>query len=302
MKRLLKRIGLGVLAVVGVVGVGGGVYAWTQTSAYDESVAKVYDVAPLPITRSTDPAVIARGKHLTESLAGCAMHDCHGSNFAGGKVTDGGPLGILSPPNITTILPAYSDGELARLIRHGLKKDKRTVRLMPVNESNWLPDSDLTALVSFLRTVPPAEGSNPPHVIKTLGKIMDRKGFIPVDVARRINHEHVEAGPPPAPTAEYGKYIARLCSGCHGETFSGGKIPGTPPDFPIPLNITPDASGLKGWTYDDFIKVVTTSTRKDGRKLASFMPTEAVAGMDDTERHALWAYLQSLPPKPFGER
>jgi hypothetical protein len=84
--------------------------------------------------------------------------------------------------------------------------------------------------------------------------------------------------------------------------MSGGPIPGAPSDFPVPLNLTPDATGLQGWTYADFEKLATTGIRKNGKKLASFMPIEAIAKMDDVERHALWAYLQSLPPTPFGQR
>ena len=237
-KRWLKRIGLGLLALVAIVVVVGGIYVYVQTSAYDASVDKVYDVAPLPLARSTDAQVIARGKHLAMSLAGCALNDCHGPELGGGKVTDAGPIGTMVAPNLTSILPAYSDGELARLIRHGLKKDGRTVRFMSVNEFNWLSDADVVAVLSFVRSVPPVARETGGTNIRTLGKVLDRKGLIPIDVARTINHSKIEVGPPPSPTAEYGRWIARLCSGCHGERMSGGKIPGTPPDFPVPLNLT----------------------------------------------------------------
>jgi cytochrome c553 len=303
MKRWLKRIGLGLLAIVVVVLVGGGIYVYTQTSAYDASIEKVYEVEPLPIARSSDPAAIERGKHLASALAGCAMTDCHGPDLAGGKATDAGPIGTVVSPNITNILPAYSDGELARLIRHGLKKDKRTVRFMPVNEFNWMTDADLVALISYLRTVPQVSSTSTASInIKTLGKILDRKGLIPIDVARRIDHGHIEIGPSPSPTAEYGRWIGRLCNGCHGKTMSGGPIPGAPSDFPVPLNLTPHETGLKGWTYEDFEKLSKTGVRKNGKKVASFMPVEALGNMDDVERRALWAYLEGLPPTPFGGR
>jgi hypothetical protein len=32
------------------------------------------------------------------------------------------------------------------------------------------------------------------------------------------------------------------------------------------------------------------------------MPFESFSKLNDTEKRALWAYLQSLPAKPFGER
>ena len=154
----------------------------------------------------------------------------------------------------------------------------------------------------IVRTVPQVERETGSTKIKTLGKILDRKGMIPIDIARKIDHGKIEIGPPPAPTAEYGSWIARQCSGCHGERMSGGPIPGAPPDFPVPLNITPHATGLKGWTYEDFEKIATTGVRKNGKKLADFMPIEGIRNMDDVERHALWAHLQSLPPVAFGSR
>ena len=302
MKRWLKRIALGLLALIALVLVSGGIYAYAQTSAYDASVAKVYDVAPLPLARTSDPAAITRGKHLTESIVGCALNDCHGPDLGGGKVTDGGPIGTMVAPNMTNILPAYNDGELARLIRHGIKKDGRTVRFMSVNEFNWITDADVVAVLSYVRTVPAVERTTPPMNIKTLGKVLDRRGQIPIDVARRIDHARIETGPPPSPTADYGRYIARLCIGCHGDHLSGGPIPGAPSDFPVPLNLTPHETGLKGWTLEDLEKVATTGVNKKGKRLDAFMPVEAIAHMDDVEKRALWAYLQSLPPAPFGGR
>jgi hypothetical protein len=32
------------------------------------------------------------------------------------------------------------------------------------------------------------------------------------------------------------------------------------------------------------------------------MPTETTKNFNDTEMAALWAYLQTLPPTPLGER
>ena len=32
------------------------------------------------------------------------------------------------------------------------------------------------------------------------------------------------------------------------------------------------------------------------------MPVDAIGKFNDVERHALWLYLQTLPPAPFGQR
>ncbi len=300
MKRVLKRVGLGLLVVIAVVGVSVAVYAHMLGSAFDESMQKVYDV-PLPkIARTTDPVVVARGKHVVDAIAACSSRDCHGGDLGGGNVLDMGPLASLAAPNITPagLGAAYSDAELARLIHHGIKKDGRSVRFMPVQEFSWLPDADVAAAVSYLRTVPPVTKPNQPMVIKTLGKVLDRRGAVVLDVARHIDHAHVGEAPEPSPTADYGKYLSRLCTGCHGENLSGGPIPGAPPSIPTPLNLTPDKSGLAGWSFDDFNKLLTAGVRKNGKKLDPFMPVSAFGKMDDTEKKALWAYLDepSLAP------
>ena len=304
MKKTLKRVALGILAILIVVGGGGGIYACVQTGKYDASMDKVYDVKPLALQRSTDAAVLARGQHLTEAVAACAGADCHGPNLAGGATLAMGPLGTLTAPNITSagLGAAYSDGELARLIRHGVKKDGRSLRFMPAQDFNWLPDSDVVAIISYLRTVPPVEKPNGVIQVKTLAKILDVRDAFAMDVARRINHANVEIAPPPTPTAEYGKFVTRMCTGCHGATLSGGPLPGAPSSFPPPLNLTPHESGLKGWTYEDFDKLLTQSRRRNGQALKPFMPTEAFGKMDETEKRAVFAHLQTLPPVPYGNR
>jgi cytochrome c5 len=300
-KRVLKWIAL--VAVVVLVGVGAFVAynAW----AYGQSMAKVYDV-PLPnIARSTDPAVIARGKHVTESIGGCAAGDCHGSDLAGGKPIVMGPLGTIAAPNITPGGPKggqYSDGELARLILHGVRRDGKSVQFMPSQDLNWLPDDDVQAVISYLRTVPAVSKPDGKIELGLLAKVLDRRGLVTVDVARRIDHGKRATAPTPAPTPAYGAFLARACQGCHGEHLTGGPIPGAPASIPVPKNITLHDSGIKGWAYTDFDRLLMQGIKKDGNKIDPFMPIDALSKMNDVEKQALWAYLESLPPQPFGGR
>jgi hypothetical protein len=60
--------------------------------------------------------------------------------------------------------------------------------------------------------------------------------------------------------------------------------------------------GSRGLTYEEFVAVFRDGRRKDGRPLDAFMPTEALRNLKELEMRALWAYLQSVPPRPFGER
>jgi mono/diheme cytochrome c family protein len=304
MKPLVKKILIGLGALLGTAVLGGGGYVYAQVSAFDASMDKVYDV-PLPaIARSEDPEAIARGKHLVSSLGGCAVKDCHGADLAGGQLIDIGPVGAIEGPNITPggMLLAYSDAELARLLRTGVKKDGRSIRMMPVQDFYWLPDSDLTAIISYLRTVPTSEKPNGATRVGVIGKVLDRRGEFPWDIARFVEGLPKETPPSPAPTAEYGRFVVKLCSNCHGEGLSGGPLPGAPPDFPVPLNITPHETGLAGWTFDDFEKLLRQGIRKNGQPVDPFMAVEATKNMDDTEMRALWAHLEKVPPKPFGGR
>jgi len=106
----------------------------------------------------------------------------------------------------------------------------------------------------------------------------------------------------PAPTAAYGRYIARLCTGCHGDTLSGGRIPGSPASMAVPLNLTRHATGLEAWTYEDFTRMAMQGVSKNGRRLDPLMPVEILANMNDTERRALWAFLREQPARAFGGR
>ena len=304
MKPIVKRVLQGALGLVGLVVVGGGSFVAYQVHAFSSSIDKVYDV-PLPtLTRTADAAALERGRHVGETIAPCAVSDCHGSNLAGGALIEVGPLGRFSGPNITSsgLGAVYSDAELARLVRHAVKRDGRTVRFMPAHEFNWISEEDLTNVISWARTMPGVQKPNGPFELGLLAKVLDRLDMIPIDVARRIDHSHVELAPPPTPTVAYGAFIGRQCTGCHGATLSGGPIPGAPPEMAVPLNLTPHETGLKGWTFEDFKRLLETGINKKGKKLDPMMPTAALAKFNETEMRATFAYLASLPPRAFGGR
>jgi mono/diheme cytochrome c family protein len=105
-------------------------------------------------------------------------------------------------------------------------------------------------------------------------------------------------------TKEYGAYVAQTCTGCHGQTLSGGPIPGVPAEPPYPANLTPDpATGLGHWTEADFFAAIREGKRPDGSAInPTAMPWPNFSQMSDTEISAVWVYLQSIPAKPHGQR
>jgi len=300
LKKILKVVGLVILVAVLAVAawVGGTVYR------FNASMAKVYDIPPPGLSASTDPEVIERGRHLSESVGGCSSGDCHGSDLSGGEQIEAGPIGSFTAPNLTPGHRAdgYSDGQIARLLLHGVKADGRSVRFMPAHHISWLPDDDLVAIISYVRSVPPVDKADGPIRIGLLGRILDRLGKVDLDIARRIDHTRRETAPEPSPTALFGAFLARGCSGCHGEHLSGGRIPGAPPEMPVPANITPDATGLRDWSFADFEHLLATGLRPDGRKLHPMMPVQSLNNLNEVEKRALWEYLRSLPARPFGSR
>jgi mono/diheme cytochrome c family protein len=150
--------------------------------------------------------------------------------------------------------------------------------------------------------VPAVSRPNGPFEIGVLGKVLDRQGMFPLDSARKVDHGKIEKAPPPTPTAAYGKFLARGCMGCHGETYGGGPIPGAPPEFAVPLNITPHPTGLPNYQYEELVKLLDTGIKRDGKPLDPFMPLVNLRGLNEVERRALHAFLVTLPPKPFGSR
>jgi mono/diheme cytochrome c family protein len=297
-----RRIVKWLLIALATLAAGVGIFVFWHVRQYDQSTSKVYEVPPRPITLSSDAATLERGKHLAESLGECTV--CHGDNFAGGRVENMGPLGRVVIPNATAgaRLNAYSDAELARLIRHGIKRDGTTVRLMPSSNNTWWPDEDVAALIAWLRARPAVQGDPGVFEVTAMGKVLDRLDSIPIDVARRIDHQAPRRAPKPNADAHYGSFVGTSCRGCHGVTLAGGPIPGAPPGMAVPLNLTKHETGLAGWSYADFKTLVQTGKRKNGRKLDAFMPVESLRAMNDVELEALWLYLQSVPPRPFGER
>jgi mono/diheme cytochrome c family protein len=301
LRRALGRLAGGLGALLGLAVA----IVLVQVYRFEQARGRVYDVAAPTITISTEPAVLARGRHLAESLGGC--HACHGDNLGGAPGDDMGPVGQMGAPNLTRgrggVGSIYTDGQIARAVRHGIGSDDRTLIFMPSHEFSWWPQDDLTALVSYVRSVPPVDNEQVGASVGLLGKLLHQFGTMTLTTAELVDHHaDPEDVPAPEPTARYGRFLARSCMGCHGERLSGGRIPGAPSSIPAPTNLTSHATGLATWTVDDFISLLETGVRPDGTRVDSFMPTKATGAMNDVEKRALWAYLRSIEPLELGNR
>lgn len=294
MKKFLRWGGYAVLSLAAVLAVGyAALYGYTEYR-----LGRTYDVPRRTLALSTDPDVIARGRHIA-TVRGCA--DCHGPDLAGKLFIDAGPVGMLYASNLTGgtggVAGDYSDADLIAAIRHGVRPSGKPLWFMPSQEFNILSDEDVGALVSYIRSLDPVDNVLEPSTVGPLGRLLFALGKLPLAPAELIDHDAARApAPEEGATAEYGAYLATGCTGCHRPDFSGGKIAGTPPDFPPASNITPDdETGIGRWAEEDFTRALTTGVRPDGTQLRPEMPWQLTAQMEAHELRALWLYLRSLP-------
>ena len=300
-KRSILKI-VGVIAACGALSIVVLFVVITQTS---KARAKAtYPTASNPIAVPTDAAAIEEGERLSRAR-GCS--DCHGENLAGRAPIDDGALGRFVAPNITggegSTIVGWTDDEIAHVVRAGVRADGSPALFMPSHEYYRMPDSEIGAIIAYLRSVDPVDNDPGTSKIGPIGRVLHVTGGMAVYPAELIDHEAPR--PPDVDRSDpiaFGGYLADGCIGCHGDGLSGGKIPGTPPDIPIPSNITQHETGLAAWSQDDFARAMREGVRPDGSELDPFMPSVNYAAMTDAEIGALWAYLGTVEPQEFGER
>lgn len=318
MKAVLKIVG----ALVAVLLVAaGGFYVWASMTT-SRLAARTFEThtADFPIPFPIDDAeaaslgltgdalqaaarsrAIERADHLLAARYGC--RECHGKNFGGGVMVDDAMLGHFLAPNLTlgkgSRTATFTARDWDRIVRHGVRGDGHGA-VMPSNDFQNMSDQELSDIVTFIRAQPAVDNTVPASTFGPVGKVLVAIGKLryPADTLA-ANAVHPVRPPAEEASAEFGKHLANVCSGCHGPDLSGGPIVGGDPSWPPARNLTPDATGLKGWTYAQFVTALEDGKRPDGSGLRA--PMSAVVppmakNMRDVEKQALWAYLQSVPP------
>jgi mono/diheme cytochrome c family protein len=310
----------GVLALILVL-VAAGVYVWASI-ATKRVLARTFQThqVDFPIPFPLDPAEVSalglsedaarelarkraveRGQHLVTARYTCTA--CHGANFGGGVMVDAFPIGRLLAPNLTlgkgSRTADFAPRDWDRIVRHSVLRDGHGA-VMPSEDFQHMSDEELSDIVSYIRSLPPVDNTVPKSSFGPLGKVLVATGKMRLSATLIESHTAPHAVRPPeeAVSTEFGRHLASVCMGCHGPDFSGGPIVGGDPSWPPARNLTPDATGLKGWTYDQFVNALANSRRPDGTALRAPMSLMSTYGksMKDVERRALWTFLQSLPP------
>ena len=305
---LLSLFGILLLAVLGGITAVG----WQVVLGPD---ARPVTDAPFEVTE----ARLARGRYLAEGPTHCFF--CHTehdfstpeyllveSKKGAGWVMPLPELNHIASRNITpdreTGIGAWSDDEVARAIREGVRKDGSALfPLMPYMDFARLDDEDVKSIVVYLRTIPAVRNTVPvrqlPGPLEYLVKTMPRPITTP-------QPSHAASTP-----AERGNYLVTLagCAGCHTPTdaegtplpgldLAGGgffQLPDQPDKTVSTANITPDPSGIAH--YDEGLFTQTLRTGQiPGRMLNHIMPFMAYRNMTDGDINDIFAFLKTVPP------
>lgn len=299
--RIAAMVVGGIVVLLAVVV--GSVYALSDSHFNRDYVV---DPAPLAVTGGgTNGHLVERGEHL-HRIRGCA--DCHAEDGGGGEFVDNGPMGRLWASNLTSgeggIAGSYTESDWDRAIRHGVGPDGKPLMFMPAQEFWPLSDDDVAALIAYYQSAPAVDREIPEPAIGPLGRLLYLTGQLPLVPAEVVDHDAARPPAPAAgPTREYGAYLATGCVGCHGPGMSGGKIVGGDPNWPPAKNITPDEeTGIGAWSHEEFVVAMREGIRPNGSEIDPVMPIQATSHMTDVELEALYRYLMSLEPRPFGNR
>jgi mono/diheme cytochrome c family protein len=317
MKKVLKVTGIGIVAIILVICL---VAVWSMARWNAPTSRKAKEMkAP------SDAATLARGKFLYTYGHGCV--GCHGGNHDVSTAPKGGvvfdlntfdpKLGMFYSRNITpdteTGIGSWTDGEIVRALREGIRKDGTTLfPIMPMESLHGLSDEDALALVAYLRTLPPVRNPVPDRVPTFFTKVLMTLGVI----GPMPEIEKPIAAPRRDPPALYGRYLANhaaLCVDCHtprnladgsfykdslfaGSSFAFGGPEGDPTAVHA-ANITPDmATGIGVWTEEAFLKFMHTGMGPEGVVRDGHMPYAETSRWQDEDLKALWAYLRTVRP------
>ncbi|MCG7391469.1 cytochrome c [Microvirga sp. ACRRW] len=308
----MKRI-VSILIIIAILG-GLGFWALTSPMAYTiiRKGGTREPVAPVDSTRAPD---VEKGRVLFFA-GGCTS--CHSTPNQDDKLRLGGgyalksPFGTFHVPNISPHpqdgIGAWSINDFIRAMREGVSPDGgHYYPAFPYASYQRMSREDLGDLFAFMKTLPAVEGHVPDHELPFPFNI--RRG---VGLWKLAFLDGQAFAPDPSKSESWnrGAYLVNgpgHCAECHsernlagatidGRRFAGGPDPegrGTVP------NITPDPSGIGGWTEADLVTLLTTGETPNFDTVGGPMGSVVrnTAQLPEGDRKAMAEYLLSLPPK-----
>jgi mono/diheme cytochrome c family protein len=252
--------------------------------ASERILRRTYTVALTPITLPDDSTSLTEGERLAR-VRGC-FGGCHGVRFEGQVFFDDPKVARLVAPNLTDAAARWSDAELARIIRHGVRPNGRSVFSMPAHTFSRLSDDDLGAILAFLRHVPPEPGLQAELHARWLGRLGLVLGQYRPE-AELIVHDSIPPTATPSEPLAHGRYLARtICTECHGLDLHG--VAGSTPDLMIVAAYSPET----------FARLLRDGVPLDQRQLRLMgqMALKRFRHLTDREIADLYQYLAALKP------
>ncbi len=248
---------------------------WKMRRAYDAPLV------PLAWQGVPDPA---RGLHMAK-VAGC-WAGCHGTRGEGGEEAIDG-IHRRTAPTLSDVLPQYTDEELVRLIRYGVKRDGHSAIGM-ISYTFWpLGDEDLAHIIAHLRAQPDSPPVPREATMEFTGRLALVTGEWGVS-ATQVDRTIPRWGNLPRTTAfERGRYLASItCAECHGLDFRGNPVEGGP-----------SLAVVAAYPPELFRHLIQTGKPLDGRDIPamSWMPD---VDFSDEEISDLYRFLRQYHGLP----
>lgn len=214
-------------------------------------------------------------------IVGC-WAGCHGPRGEGGYEHIEGVVKHTAP-TLSQVMPLYTDEELVRLVRYGVKRDGRTALGM-ISYTFWaLSDEDLANIVAHLRKQPVATPVSRELELGLRGRIALATGTWAVS-AEQVDRTIPRWGELPQNSPfERGRYLASItCSECHGLNFDGNELEGGP-----------SLAILSIYTPESFQHLLRTGEGVGGRDLGFMgeVAREAFSLFTDEEISDLYTFL-----------
>jgi cytochrome c553 len=248
--------------------------------ASERELDRHYEVAESPaIVIPADPAQINEGRRLAH-LAGCTH--CHGENLGGAVPLDIPNVAKFVAPNLTAVLPGYSDAELVTLLRQGVRRDGTGVFFMPSEMIRHLDDQDLGRIIAWVRSMPRVDGITGQTEIRPIGRVILAMGDFK-SAAQYVNDSPRAAAGSDA--AGRGRYLVMsACTECHGQDLNGREDAKAPP-----------LSVAKGYSVEAFSTLMHEGIALGGRETELMSPTARArfASFTPEEAAAVYEYLRS---------
>ncbi|GAA0638785.1 cytochrome c4 [Brevundimonas lenta] len=247
--------------------------------AASEAMIRGKAEAPLvEVAAATDPGAIARGRQLA-TLYGC--NGCHQANLQGNEWSNTFWDGRVYASNLTQVMPHYSDAQLARAIRAGVRPDGSRLWAMPSESWVTTTDAEMADLLAYLRSHARAGKATPKATFGPLTRWRILTGEIEPTTAwvtRARANPAFDAGGP----FERGRHLATtVCSECHGSNLKGYE------------GDTPDLMIAASYDLPGFTRLMRTGVAADGkeRRLMSEVSRSRFSHFTEQDVKDLHAYL-----------